>query len=503
MRQYFDKVGLSGKKAACCLLAALLAIVCFTGGFMRSAAFAENTEVYPKSQIDYAADKGNTITIMTDMTMTVGQKRDLANDITFLSDYPYTIDDCTLQSANPSIIATDGVTIYALNAGVTELTVMTGGIFGACVRVTVKPHPKQFTLPASVESVGANAFANIKAQVVVIPEGCKSIGSRAFADNSWLDMVRIPNSVQSIADNAFENNDDVWLAVKENSPAQTYAEQNGIKWILDLPYAPSPGGDYGDVIYRAYAVGQSYRNSTEISTLNGTVHDMQSINSMLGTMTLTQYNVKTAIDRTGSEILSDIKNTFAEADSNDVSLFYYSGHGSYGGYLIGVDGYYISPTRLRSTLDTIPGKKIVLVDACHSGAIIGKSAEADTKNFVDSFINAFSTTSKGDNDLAAGGYYVITACAGSQTSIEVGYSGSESDVYFGVFTYVLTQGCGWDEYDDTYIPQLYADANGDGKLTLSEVYNYTVSGVEYIGFSDEQTTRCYPSRSSQVLFGRE
>ena len=60
------------------------------------------------------------------------------------------------------------------------------------------------SLPGQIRNIEEEAFAGGTFQAVVIPDGCTSIGSRAFADCENLRYVRIPASVTSLADDAFE-----------------------------------------------------------------------------------------------------------------------------------------------------------------------------------------------------------------------------------------------------------------------------------------------------------
>ncbi|MFZ2331297.1 MAG: PEGA domain-containing protein, partial [Atribacterota bacterium] len=87
---------------------------------------------------------------------------------------------------------------------------------------------------------------------------------------------------------------------------------------------------------------------------------------------------------TKNNILNKIRNTFSGSKENDISYFYFSGHGALlnqTSYLCPADfngnvSTAISVDELESVLSTIPGKKIVLIDSCHSGGFIGKSGSA-------------------------------------------------------------------------------------------------------------------------------
>lgn len=55
-------------------------------------------------------------------------------------------------------------------------------------------------LPADVVAIEEGAFLGTDAEMVIIPEGCVSIGSRAFADMPNLRYVRVPAGTTVAAD---------------------------------------------------------------------------------------------------------------------------------------------------------------------------------------------------------------------------------------------------------------------------------------------------------------
>ena len=59
-------------------------------------------------------------------------------------------------------------------------------------------------LPSELKVIEEEAFSGAAFGAVLIPDGCTAIGSRAFADCLNLVYVRIPASVASIAEDAFE-----------------------------------------------------------------------------------------------------------------------------------------------------------------------------------------------------------------------------------------------------------------------------------------------------------
>lgn len=62
-------------------------------------------------------------------------------------------------------------------------------------------------LPADILHIEAEAFAGLPMEAVIIPAGCRSIGSRAFADCPNMAFVSVPGGLTDIAPDAFEGCD--------------------------------------------------------------------------------------------------------------------------------------------------------------------------------------------------------------------------------------------------------------------------------------------------------
>lgn len=231
--------------------------------------------------------------------------------------------------------------------------------------------------------------------------------------------------------------------------------------------------------YRALIIGNVYDDSHSIglNTLLSSDSDRITMQHMLRTMTATPYTITAKRNLTSNQILSSINTTFRDATSNDVSLFFFAGHGgTLNGYLIGTDHTGISYAQLRYALDKIPGKKIVLLDCCYSGNAINKSSELDSegteltaadldavnRRIIQAFSGGQSTRS---GELAADSYYVLTSASKDQEAW------SRTDYSF--FTCALEYGSGWDARDDRRITSLLGDSNGDSYISLQEAYDST------------------------------
>ncbi len=83
-----------------------------------------------------------------------------------------------------------------------------------------------FTLPAGLKSIEANAFEGAAMTVAVIPNGCESIGAYAFKDCTKLTQIFIPASVTSIDRSAFSNCGQVYVYGASPSAAKTFCDGN-------------------------------------------------------------------------------------------------------------------------------------------------------------------------------------------------------------------------------------------------------------------------------------
>ena len=268
---------------------------------------------------------------------------------------------------------------------------------------------------------------------------------------------------------------------------------------------------YARPTYRALLIGNTYPGT--INELDGPDYDIDAVSKMLARQTGTPYAVTKKLNATESNIRSLVKSTFAGVDDNDISLFYYSGHGagdyygkSYIGALCGTDDSYLQVDELRALLDTVPGKKIVLLDSCFSGNHIGKAAngvDIDPDAYNEAVINAFFTPQEKAN-LRTGNYYVITAAKKTESSYTWPlYSHTHN---YGLFTQYLNKSSGFDTHNWVNCGW-EGDANNDGAITLGEAYNYIKRNVDAVDrdilspYGVRQSTQ-YHGPTSAVLWRR-
>ena len=282
----------------------------------------------------------------------------------------------------------------------------------------------------------------------------------------------------------------------------------------------SPPITINETVYRAFCVGvgdyinfpDSYGN---IDLLDPT-YDVNRVRQTLsqcrfGSLPTEFSEIRYTTDwsATKSAILQGITNVFSEADYNDISYFYFSGHGIWENntsYLCPTEANYYAPMsiyisvdELETALSAIPGIKVVFLDSCYSGGFIGKGVEEiqiskeELESFNDEVINAFSQAQP-KGLLTTNQYKVLTSCHYNQECTGLSPTTPGDFDPFGVFTMALCEGCG-------YLGSYPADTNLDTKVSLQEAYLYIKLYVQdlsntYPYLNIDQDVQVYPNNST-------
>lgn len=184
---------------------------------------------------------------------------------------------------------------------------------------------------------------------------------------------------------------------------------------------------------------------------------------------------------TGMEELSQlVDEAFAGADENDVSYFYISTHGLWEDELPGGDMRFvlsdgfsegnITAYELRALFDRVPGIKVLFLDACHSGSVIGKGSDRLLRN------------------VFASPDYKILCSSGSEEESWF-WSGRAANVRAGAgyFSGALVNGL-------SPSGGFGADSNRDGTVTLTELKRYLLAN------HGASTVQSYPEEDDFPLF---
>lgn len=184
-----------------------------------------------------------------------------------------------------------------------------------------------------------------------------------------------------------------------------------------------------------------------------------------------------------------IDSAFSDSAEDDLSILYLCTHGVLSSaddgevYLLLGDGKTetpVSANQLYALIQEIQGEKLLIIDACHSGALIGRGMPAPehpdirlpgSRENAPPFITPF---------LADSSVHVLTSSSGDESSW---YYDSEHLASGAVSYFASAIASGLGLYG---APE--ADLSGDGSVTLAELHHYLCASV--------------PSSSSQLLSSR-
>lgn len=123
----------------------------------------------------------------------------------------------------------DGVCACGYRIGC-ETHEFVNGVCSICGRPDLDSMNATLTLPANIKNIEMGAFTGSAAEAIIVPDGCLTIGERAFAQSEALKCVVLPGSVIEIAEDAFEGCVDLVIFAPQNSAAHIYAQKYGYIW---------------------------------------------------------------------------------------------------------------------------------------------------------------------------------------------------------------------------------------------------------------------------------
>lgn len=219
---------------------------------------------------------------------------------------------------------------------------------------------------------------------------------------------------------------------------------------------------------RIFAVVVGIAQYTHMQALSYTDDDAYQIYAFLkspqgGALPDNQVQILVDENATHDNILNAMKKTFFQADTNDVVLFYFSGHGTNGAFMpVDFDGNhnYLLHQEIEDVLDRSPAKhKIVFGDACHSGFIPGYGVQGDLfaarepmKDMAERYYKAF--------ERSRGSTALLLSSKDEEVSLE------DAGLRSGVFSHFIIEGL-----------KGKADTNSNGIITINELYNYVTKSV--------------------------
>ena len=168
-----------------------------------------------------------------------------------------------------------------------------------------------------------------------------------------------------------------------------------------------------------------------------------------------------------------VADAFRKAKEEDTSLIYVSTHGVLRDEKMalllsdGTEEEKLYPGALRETLEKIPGRKVLILDACHSGAMIGKGWD-------------------GANPFEGSDCRVLVSSGALEDSW---FWNTETDEYTGTgyFTAAMDRALRASDIDQI-------DPDGSGEVSLKELT------ARLRGIHGASTVYCFPEESGEALF---
>ncbi len=251
-------------------------------------------------------------------------------------------------------------------------------------------------------------------------------------------------------------------------------------------------------------VGLDYENNGAVKTLYGTTNDAEELQRTLsaviskanrtgtgyrmiqegsgytGDETYTINSIPISNYPTKTNITSILTNLKAIANTEDLILFTYSGHGyeESGNLLlakpsVATSASSLSPQELLTLMAPIPGKKLIILDSCFSGMFVEKSPSS-TNTVLNNSIAKFFETYHSSDTYGKPDLFVLTASTHTD-SYEATFGTGANSHGHGIFTYALLEALGWGHSNDTAALDgiiTYPPATKDSLITVDGLFKY-------------------------------
>ncbi len=260
-----------------------------------------------------------------------------------------------------------------------------------------------------------------------------------------------------------------WLQGLASSPSSSSPSApvslTGGKGDISAAGAPMPALNTGKA-WAVLAGANTYEDTHHFGSLQVCVKDVEATREQLIAGGFDPARIRLLTDSTDEKptrnnILAALKSVADATEPDDLLLFYYSGHGDEAGgesYLVARDGQHlvlrdtaVPVARVKQIMEAAPARaKVILLDACHSGANIGqKGPKPMTKEFIERVFEQ------------AAGMAILASCTQGQFSYE--WRGQERSV----FTHYLLEALGGE-----------ADRDEKGFVTVQDASRHVTDRVK-------------------------
>jgi hypothetical protein len=238
-------------------------------------------------------------------------------------------------------------------------------------------------------------------------------------------------------------------------------------------------------------------------------------------------------DATKAAMLADIETlrTNPDVNENTITVFFFAGHGdgyfrnspyndelsdpsfpiseTYVGqsslipyFTTGSSSEFMYSSELLYEMNTIPGKKLIILDICFAGGFVpdngvdvdGRPGDYGYNGDPSSFFQTWEKYLTEEKNTTYQDIWVI----GSAGENELAYE--SSGVQNGYYTYYLLKSLGYNHDDTTKSEIVPADSNSDNLITVSEIYHETFKQFEK-NYNNNSSTAEYDKYYSHTSGG--
>ena len=385
----------------------------------------------------------------------------------------------TYISESPEVCAVDQEGILtAVGAG-------TAVIRGVCAR-------SEFTLTVSVNAVPPSALSLDEAEITIPEEGTRALSARFSPENATETALQYASSDPAVAD---VDEEGVIAGVSAGECVVTALSPFGLTASVKVTVTPRAP------VLRALVVGE--QNYEDGRVRLGGLNTAQGVSDALRAQAAAgfDYTVTMGMDLTREALLKAVQAAFEGAREGDLAIVYINCHGDYDGvaYIELRDGTRLTADQLYAILEKIPGRVMVIVDCCRSGAFLGAGA-GDA--FARAMSDAFSAS--GGSPLMQGKFIVMTSASAWEDSYRRSFTAETEEASMAtILARAMCEGLGWDLIGDRTCT-LKADADKDRIVTAQELWAYTRKRVMYYlaGAGVTQTALFWPEGDQTPLGGR-
>jgi len=240
----------------------------------------------------------------------------------------------------------------------------------------------------------------------------------------------------------------------------------------------------------ALIIANSEYNDPKLARLVTPSHDAEALAKVLGDPAIGGFEVTLLVNQAQRVVLEAIACLYQYKRKGDLLLLYYSGHGikdEYGTLYLAVkdtktdivSATAISAAFVRDQLDKSSSqRKVVVLDCCHSGAFAGTKALGSSVGTREAF--------------AGSGYGRVILTASN--AVEFAWEGDQllGEAETSVFTRFLVEG----------LQTGVADRDGDGMISLDELYDYAYEQVITSGRFKQTPQKWAQKVEGQIIIAR-